>query len=404
MNPMKNFFYLSGLISAFSFFFSINLPAQWTVVNTGLNDNLSSICMGNNNRLCCSGSYGNIFLSDDGGESWSPANINAGESVTHISMLGSTGYAITDNGGIFKSTDNGDNWISVFNTGCKLRCVYTLSPSYVYAGGRYELLWEFNHGNWGCVPYVTGPGYWLRDIHFPDARNGYVVGDGGRAYKTPNNGYGWFLMNTQTEQNITGVYFPSPDTGYCAGLGSTLLKTVDGGISWASVYSGNPMDFSHVYFLTNDHGYVSATGGSILKTTDSGQTWIPEETNTTVNLREFCYLPEMDRLLVCGFNGIILYKDLVTNLNEKVSGFPQNLKVKVYPNPFDQSFMLEISGLIGTENELMLFGNKQEKVMEIAGISNGNFEIDTKGMLPGAYFYRITSNGSTLATGKLIKN
>lgn len=377
--------------------------AQWIVVNTGFTDNLVTISMGDNNRLCSSGTDGHILLSDDGGESWYAANISGTNLVAHVAMQGSTGYAVTDEGLIYKSTDNGENWTPIFNTEAKMRGVYIINPTHVFVSGQFERLYEMNHGIWNWIPYVTGPGYWLRDIHFPDAQNGYVVGDGGRAYKTPNNAYGWFLMNMGTDENLAGVYFPSPDTGYCSGLGSTLLKTVDGGLKWESVYNGPPIDFWSVHFLTNDYGYVSAVNGNILKTTDGGQTWIPDETNNTVSLREFCYIPELDRLLVGGLNGTILYKDLITNVNELQSGVNENVIVNVFPNPFDEKVSIEISGLLPIDNRLIILNAHQQELMIFDGVQNGKKDLDFKNMPTGSYYYKITAKGQNIASGKLIK-
>lgn len=377
--------------------------AQWTVVNTGFTDNLVTISMGEDNRLCSSGTNGHILLSDDGGESWYAANIAGTNLVAHVAMQGSTGFAVTDEGLIFKSTDNGENWTLFFFTEIKLRGVYIINPTHVFVSGQFERLWEMNQGIWNLIPYVTGPGYWLRDIHFPDTQNGYVVGDGGRAYKTPNYAYGWFLMNMGTDENLAGVYFPSPDTGYCSGLGSTLLKTVDGGLNWESVYNGPPIDFWSVYFFTNDYGYVSAVNGNILKTTDGGQTWIPDETNNTVSLREFCYIPELDRLLVGGLNGTILYKDLVTNINEQQSVINKNVSVRVFPNPFDSKVSMEISGLQSADNRLIILNSQQQEVMTFHGVQNGKKDLDFKNMPTGSYFYKITAKGQNIASGKFIK-
>lgn len=400
---MKKLNLLPALFIIISLLMSGNSSAQWTVVNTGFTDNLVSISLCENNRLCSSGTSGHILLSDDGGDTWYPANISGTNMVTHVAMQGSIGYAVTDEGYIFTTNDNALNWTLVYHTYSRLRGVYIIDPTHVFASGQYEWLWEMKNSFWDRIPYVTGPGYWLRDIQFPDAKNGYVVGDGGRAYKTPNNSYGWFLMNMETTQNLTGVYFPSPDTGYCSGLGSTLLKTVDGGIKWESVYSGPPIDFWSVHFFTNEYGYVSATNGNILKTTDGGQTWIPDETTNTVSLREFCYIPDLGRLLVGGLNGTILYKDLITNVGEQFSGVSDEVIVNFFPNPTDGKVGLEISGLQTLDNRLIILNANQQEVLAFDDVQNGRKYLDLTKMPAGSYFYQILSNDKMLSSGKLIR-
>lgn len=233
--------------------------------------------------------------------------------------------------------------------------------------------------------------------------NGFVVGDGGRAYKTPNNAYGWYLMNMRTTKNLTGIYFPTADTGYCSGFGSTLLKTVDGGVVWESVYSGPSIDFWQVYFFTNDYGYVSGSEGQILMTSDGGQTWIPEETNCDVPLRGFCYIPELDRLLVGGWYGKVLYKDIVTGVNDQQCGVFKSVSIQAYPNPFDGIVSLEISGLHSSDNRLIVLNAINQEVKGFDGVQNGKLFIDLTGSPSGTYYYNLFSKGQSLASGKLIK-
>ncbi len=400
---MKKPLFPTALAIAFVHLFSIPIFCQWTVVNTGYIDNFMSISLSADNRLVASGTDGNIFLSDDGGETWSPSMLHTYSSnIAQVSMMGELGYAVDATGIIFNSTDNGENWFEIQNMFSQLRCVSVFDESRFFAGGQFELLWESKDGTMNSIPYVTGA-HWLRQIFFYDEMNGYVVGDGGRAYKTPNNAYGWFLMNMRTTENLTGIYFPSADTGYCSGFGSTLLKTVDGGIVWESVYSGSPIDFWQVYFFTNDYGYVSGKDGQILMTTDGGQSWIPEETNCNVPLRGFCYIPELDRLLVGGWYGTVLFKDLVTSVNDQQSGVLKTVNIQVYPNPFDGHVNLEISGLHSLNNRLIVLNARNQEIMALDGVQNGKFSIDLTSSPSGSYYYNLVTKGQTIATGKLIK-
>lgn len=400
---MKKLFFQLFLLMAVQHLSSIQSFGQWTVVNTGFSDNFMSISLADNNRLVAGGTGGNIFLSDDGGETWTPSMLHSYSShIPQVAMKGELGYAVDANGIIFKSTDNGENWFEITNTFSHLRCVSIFDESRVFFGGQSEMLHEHKNGLWSVIPYIVG-NHWLRQIYFQDEMNGFVVGDGGRAYKTPNNAYGWYLMNMRTTMNLTGIYFPTADTGYCSGFGSTLLKTVDGGVVWESVYSGPSIDFWQVYFFTNDYGYVSGSEGQILMTSDGGQTWIPEETNCDVPLRGFCYIPELDRLLVGGWYGKVLYKDIATSANDQQSGVFKSVSIQAYPNPFDGFVSLEISGLHSSDNRLIVLNAINQEVKGFDGVQNGKLLIDLTGSPSGTYYYNLISKGQSLASGKLIK-
>ncbi len=118
---------------------------------------------------------------------------------------------------------------------------------------------------------------------------------------------------------------------------------------------------------------------------------------------DICRTPELNRLVVCGFDGIVFYNDIVTGVNEATSHHFIEAKVDIIPNPFNYSFKLEISGLPSYANRLIIRGSRQEIVKEINDVQNGMLEIEAQELTSGAYFYQIISNKKTVASGKLIK-
>lgn len=176
--------------------------------------------------------------------------------VDDIFMLDTkTGYAVCGDGKIVKTTDGGDNWITVQETpGVACRSVEFIDTQKGFVGG-FPL---FNS---------TGINILRRTI------------DGGATWTdlTP-------LLPTKAKKGICGLAVADANTIYGGGVwygdSGYIIKSVDGGDSWNLIdmgaYASNIID---MHFINKDVGFV--TGSSplplktavILYTTDGGATW-----------------------------------------------------------------------------------------------------------------------------------
>lgn len=388
----------------FMLFPNILVKAQWTQINSGTTSDIFTISAFDNGRLIACGGNGTVLTSDDEGLSWDLTTITY-QSLVNVHAYGNFCIAISDFGGIFRSNDYGENWNLTAELDLTLRGLHVVGPDKAYVSGQYEMLFESIEqiSAWNYIPYVTGPGFWLRDIYFPNDQNGYVVGDGGRAYKTPNSGYGWFLMDTKTQENLTSVYFPSPDTGYCCGSNNTIIKTTDGGLNWFSTFNGQVNDFRNIFFLTNDEGYVSGNDGILMHTVDGGQNWEIELSNVSNVLRDFYYIPEIQRLLVCGHDGVMLYKDLETGIKEMQQSETGNIKVDVYPNPANNQLTFNVQHVKAIPLQLFIYDNTGTKMLQRGNLTGGNIQIDISSFPVGLYQFTFSAGDKTEFSGKFIR-
>jgi len=395
---------LSLVFLMLTIFFDSPAYSQWFQVDPGTTSNIYTISAFDNGRLIACGNDGTILTSDDEGLAWDLTTLTW-EKIVNVDAYGNFCIAITDQGVIFKSNNYGESWQSIAFIGATLRGLHIVSPNKAYVSGQFEAVFEStdHFSSWNHVEYVFGPGYWLRDIYFPDKQNGYVVGDGGRAYKTPNSGYGWFLMDTKTEENLTSVYFPSPDTGYCCGLNNTILKTTDGGLTWFSTFNGQVNDFRNVFFITNDEGYLSGSNGVLMHTSDGGQNWEIESSNVSTVLRDFYYIPEIKRMLVCGHDGIILYKDLVTNQQEIQKPAKGSVSIKVFPNPANNQITFEIYDATGETLKLSIYNTQGKSMLQMDDLNIGKFQVDISTFPAGSYQYVFSTDKKNILSEKFIK-
>ncbi len=177
-----------------------------------------------------------IYRTSDGGENWELANItglvDTGGQITKIFFINpTTGWAVTNRGGIIKTTDAGENWFTQLNT--------------------------FN--------FV---GFW--SIHFTDTVNGWTANGNRRPHKTTDGGENWLEQTNLVYFQTRDVYFINTITGWLL-RNNELVKTTNSGLSWTTIPNITGIFFQFIFFNDSDHWLVY--GNNKYETTDGGETW-----------------------------------------------------------------------------------------------------------------------------------
>ena len=399
---MKKVFY-TLLIASAIICTSESVYSQWIQVNSGTEVDLLTMSRSQNGFILCGGWDGVVLKSEDQGETWITSILTT-EKIFHVDVIEDFCLAISDFGAMYRSMDGGDTWEFYNSFGYCTRGLKILSLDQIYVAGQFESVFASNTQgqSWVQIPNIVGANVWLRDIAFVDKQNGFIVGDNGRAYKTPNFGYGWFLMNTGVTTNLSSIAFPSCDTGFICGLDGTLLKTIDGGITWNSCFSGQT-DFRNLYFLNNNEGYASASEGILLHTSDGGVSWEQEEISTTEILKEFCYIPSISRLLICGTNGTIFLKDLNTGVENHTITTDNSITIQVFPNPTNNQITFNVTGLESKTGVLTITISDRKTVAEIEKVSDGEHKINLSAYPAGVFYYSFSMGDLLVKSGKFIK-
>ena len=180
-----------------------------------------------------------------------------------------TGYAASGDGKIVKTTDGGNNWVTL----------------------------------------AQDPTVYCRSVEFINTKKGFVGGfpvggnNGTNIFRrTTDGGATWTdltpLLNPKARFGICGLAAADSNTIYGSGNwyqdAAYIVKSVDGGNTWSfidmSQYAASIID---MYFLNKDTGFATGRGklpqqsGVILYTTDGGVTWTYKFQNN-VNY-EFCW-------------------------------------------------------------------------------------------------------------------
>lgn len=220
-----------------------------------------------------------------------------------------TGYAVCGDGQIVKTTDGGNNWVTI-NTDTNLYCrsVEFINAQKGFVGGFPLDLDSATHTNNILRRTTDGGASWtdltplidssaragICGLAIPDSNTIYGCGnwfqDSAYIVKSIDGGNTWSFIDMHTyATHLIDMYFINKDTGFATGSGlppfyrAMILYTMDGGQSWTYQFQdtlvlswdGYCWKIQHltdqVYFASIQ-GWTSS-GGRILKSTDGGMNW-----------------------------------------------------------------------------------------------------------------------------------
>lgn len=154
-------------------------------------------------------------------------NIGSQEKLTSAFYIrGKAGWIISTVGSIYKSTDNGKNWIKSSSS----------SPS-----------WSLN------------------SIAFGDTSIGIAVGNGGIIARTTNGGTVWKSLYPAGSTNLFGVHFINSTTGWIAAEKGKILKTTNSGMDWNFEGTETAFDIESISFADAVSGWAVGKNGVVLK-------------------------------------------------------------------------------------------------------------------------------------------
>lgn len=354
------------------------------------------------------------------------------------------GFAVGDSGTILKTTDGGENWISLASgTNDQLNTVFCVNENCCFAAGsRSTPLWDtistiLKSTDGGYTWYNSSIGANATDhqsIYFINQDVGYSVGSwsvwgGGFSteYKTANGGLTWTGVPSVSGDWGSKVTFLDADTGYIltgTDLGfdsyrSDIFKTNDGGATWI-LNTQFPFIITDVCFVNSLIGYAISGGGDVFKliedggaiqltsglylgtsiffsdaltgyiaggyaiqkTTDGGLTWTATTPEITAS---YVYFPVPDTGYAAGDGGII-YK--TTNGGGVLAGINEaqvtSGSLKIFPNPSSENITIVTS----TGGHLSILNMSGHEIIsrDLLGPQN---QMDISVLPAGIYFARI---------------
>jgi photosystem II stability/assembly factor-like uncharacterized protein len=389
---------------------------------------------------------GGVFTSTNGGSSWDTTGLWGRDVVdltfhpTNLNILYAACY--TSDGstpGVYKTTDGGHTWFWSSNgipllpsvTGVQSIAVHPKGPDTLLAGtggpmggGLYKS--TDNGENWAELL-----GFRIKLITF-DMKNPriiYVMIEGEGLTKSIDSGQSWFpILSGSAVQIIMSFTIDclSSNFLYVGTYGRGLFKSIDAGTTWAAINKGLPDSLdnlkvqSMVIDSSNPNIIYAGTGREgIFKSENAGLTWSklhPEIPDQHVNTLALDY--DRDKTLYAGTDNGIWRLDMTTDVDydhdKDIESPRKYMLYQNYPNPFNSTTCIrfnipsrEMSGdsrlcvLCPTLKIYNILGQKVRTLVD-AFREPGYYAVtwdgrDEKGQIAptGIYFYRLSGNGFT---------
>jgi PKD repeat protein len=276
---------------------SLNLHSQtgWQVLNSGFSNSLNDILVIDDSIVACVGgtaTAGQAVYSYNAGNSFASQNISP--AMLNAMAVTPNGLWVVGNQGKIYHTLNGILWNTQSSgTTTDLRDIQFPSASTGYiVGGSGIVLKTVNASTWTNPIISGGTTYTLNAVHFTTDLNGVVGGDynfiqGFLSYTTSGGTYFGFPITTISK--INDIFFLNSTTGFAVAEGGNLYKSTNSGSSWLIQSSGTTTNLNAVHFYNSNFGYIVGDNGLILHTTNGGLTWTPQNSGVNHHLNGvFC--------------------------------------------------------------------------------------------------------------------
>ncbi len=294
-------------------FYSQNLGSDWIKPNNSISHlEITSINCIKNSNFFVGTNDGGIFRSTDQGQSWEQfelINTDNGYDVNGIeyhsdNTIYASVHGYVTNKSLFVSTNSGNSWSHIGvgnNTQSGLTCLYIDQTDKIYCGAFSKFFWTTNAG----IQWVNQPCSfsWIKDM--VSNGNGIVLAAtyGNGIYRSTNNGIG-FIASGLPNQNVFSVEVDNNGIFY-AGADYGIYKSTDDGISWTQVTPSSIVGYVKDIKVTKNN-IITAAGGGFYFSTDEGVTWESVPSGIENIYLTSISLDSLDNVYVGSYNGVYL--------------------------------------------------------------------------------------------------
>lgn len=280
----------------------------------------------------------------------------------------STGFILSADGIILKTTDQGTSWTTVASLQGTFTSICNMGTDTLYAGGT-RIFRSSDAGNTWTL--VSNLGWTITDLIFFGAKTGFSIIPGTttcswagntftlddyKVYKTTDYGVSWQLSfyngeSTSRFQRITdsvafipgGQCFNYPHC--CNGYENLSKRTHDFGATWDVAWQ-HPMGHSYASFIDPDTGYFISVGdrSKIYKTSNGGASLSSFYTDIPGNtVKDVRFINQIDAYLLSDDNIYVSASEGVAWTRDHIAGVTMN---KFIYNPAHYLFCIGNTGTI----------------------------------------------------------
>lgn len=414
-NPtLFNFKVMTKLLITILLVFPLLVNAQWKSLYNqpyGYYDMNMAISPAGNLHVAMSDS-GVVHSSYDNGTTWNIYNTEftdtwLGDAFFDMSFpTDSVGYICGGSGfgnhkaSILRTTNGGLTWDSIIANdigGYQFHETMFVNKDIGFFAGDNQLYKTVDAGN-SLYEVISGFEY-VTGLFFTPNQTGYLSI---REFASPKAevtihrsldlGETWTKIYFDTlKSGITDIYFPSDSIGYAVGGDGLFWKTDNYGDNWFPIDMDSTLYFTSVWFINDTIGYLSHRYG-IVKTTDGGYSW----NSQSIDKGDSIFINKL--LFINDTIGYALGDSGVFKINEPAlqppNGIEDELKslndLNVFPNPFKQSFTINIpENIMITLDDIKIY-NTLGKIQDVEiNLNSSQIVVNGLSLSKGVYILKI---------------
>ena len=248
-------------------------------------------------RLLVAGEQGHILYSDDGGQSWTQADVPVSLTITSVAFAGqNSAWATAHDGYLLSSSDNGATWqVKLTGSDVARLSVDALEEKIEAQEAavdeatpetREDLEWALDDSLFALEEAMeavdegmTSP---MLRVWFANARDGYALGAYGVFLRTRDGGENWVMdgnrLDNPDKYHLYDIAQSSTGTLLIAGEAGTLLRSLDDGQTWERIESIYPGSFFGAVAASDDSLLIFGLRGNVFRSVDDGASWSPVDT------------------------------------------------------------------------------------------------------------------------------
>jgi len=248
---------------------------SWTRVSQGLTGSFIKAIVAMPTGTLLAGTNAGIFASSNNGDQWRPFGL-AGVSINGIATISNLITVISYYSGVFRSSDNGMTWSNLGLGNSSLQSVSLTRRGKTLVGTYNRGLFETVNGtSWTQIGPPSVNAFCLARGPQGDV---WVGSDGGRVFRTTDNGRSWSLVADSVARQplhnyIQTILVTSASTIFVGGRTFWPHRSTNRGISWTQINSG--LTNGAVEVLTTDltGNILAGTQGGLFRSTNQGESW-----------------------------------------------------------------------------------------------------------------------------------
>jgi len=367
-------------------------------------------------------SNGGVYRSTDGGLNWDTLYSKSEFTSSGLRLfIHPTNHKIlflTD-GALYKSTNAGQSWNYVVGaTGPFVRlAINPKNPNIMYITKSIPFGTVYKTTDAGVTWNISGAGL-VNNQYFqagpidinPEYPDTILLGTNAGLYRSTNGGLNWdtteikgFIPGVNFHPKLPNIAFTSSDYNW------STYKTSDYGESWNTIVGIN----TAIKFITHPTKNNIIYNSSNSKSLDTGDTWVKMDTlyNSWTDIAN----NEDENTTLFGLNntyGLFTYRDIISNVfNESLE--THSINMQNFPNPFNPSTTVQFTLPSSQSVTIQIFNSIGQLIVTIlqheylgtgthkyywAGTNDSGNQVSS-----GVYFCRFISNQNNFQNVKSLK-